>query len=212
MAREVSACIDAMRALVPGFELGEADLDRLEAGLAWCAAADPLVGRRVGEAAGLVPHVHPVDLPEPDGTYAQFMREVGDVHRDLYAEQGELYGENISPKIERCLEVTEAEALAAASLRAEYERRARGLMDGLDILLTPTLGLVAPPADVDELAIRERLIRFTYPFNLLGWPALALPCGPAEDGLAASIQIVGRPGADGLVLAAGLALEARLRA
>ena len=69
---------------------------------------------------------------------------------------------------------------------------------------------VAPPADIDELAWRERIVRFTYPFNLLGWPALALPCGPAEDGLPASVQLVGRPGEDALVLAAGLALEEAL--
>ena len=33
--------------------------------------------------------------------------------------------------------------------------------------------------------------------------ALAVPCGRAEDGLPASVQLVGRPGADALVLAAG---------
>ncbi len=77
-------------------------------------------------------------------------------------------------------------------------------------MLTPTLGFVPPAADVDEIATRERFVRFTYPFNLLGWPALALPCGAAEDGLPASIQIVGRPGDDALVLAVGRALEAAL--
>jgi Asp-tRNA(Asn)/Glu-tRNA(Gln) amidotransferase A subunit family amidase len=46
--------------------------------------------------------------------------------------------------------------------------------------------------------------------NALGWPALALPCGPAEDGLPASVQLVGRAGTDTLVLAAGAELEARL--
>ena len=58
--------------------------------------------------------------------------------------------------------------------------------------------------------MRESLIRFTFPFSALGWPALALPCGPAEDGLPASVQLVGRPGADALVLAAGRLLEAAL--
>ena len=53
---------------------------------------------------------------------------------------------------------------------------------------------------------------FTFPFNALGWPALALPCGPAEDGLPASVQIAGRKGADALVLAAGLTLEGAVKA
>ena len=50
-------------------------------------------------------------------------------------------------------------------------------------------------------------MRLTFPFNALGWPALALPCGPAEDGLPASVQLVGRPGDDALVLAVGELLE-----
>jgi Asp-tRNA(Asn)/Glu-tRNA(Gln) amidotransferase A subunit family amidase len=33
-----------------------------------------------------------------------------------------------------------------------------------------------------------------------------MPCGAAEDGLPASVQLVGRPGEDALVLAAGRAL------
>ena len=52
----------------------------------------------------------------------------------------------------------------------------------------------------------------TYPINALGWPALALPCGPAEDGVQASLQLIGRPGEDALVLAAGAALESLLQA
>jgi amidase len=45
---------------------------------------------------------------------------------------------------------------------------------------------------------------------VLGRPALALPCGPAEDGLPASVQLVGRTDADSLVLAAGALLETAL--
>jgi Asp-tRNA(Asn)/Glu-tRNA(Gln) amidotransferase A subunit family amidase len=56
------------------------------------------------------------------------------------------------------------------------------------------------------------MTRFTIPFNALGRPALALPCGPAEDDLPASVQLVGRKGADALVLAAGALLESALAA
>ncbi len=210
MARDVSGCVDLMRLLVPGFALEETALDGIAAGLGWCETADPLVRQRVESAASLFPNSRPVDLPEPAGTLPLLWREIADVHRELYEEQGELYGENISRKIERCLAVGDAEVAAGAALRVDYDRRMRELFDGLDLLLTPTLGFVAPPADVDEIAMRDRFTCFTYPFNLLGWPALALPCGAAEDGLPASIQLVGRPGADGLVLAAGLALERAL--
>jgi Asp-tRNA(Asn)/Glu-tRNA(Gln) amidotransferase A subunit family amidase len=79
-------------------------------------------------------------------------------------------------------------------------------------MLAPTLPFVAPPADVVEVEIRGEMTLLTFPFNVLGWPVLALPCGPAEDGIPASLQVIGRPGADGEVLAAGLALEAVLKA
>jgi Asp-tRNA(Asn)/Glu-tRNA(Gln) amidotransferase A subunit family amidase len=56
------------------------------------------------------------------------------------------------------------------------------------------------------------MLQFTYPWNVIGAPALALPCGTAEDGLPASVQLVGRPGEDGTVLAAGRRLEHALQA
>jgi len=57
---------------------------------------------------------------------------------------------------------------------------------------------------------RTVLTRFTSIFNLVAWPALALPCGPAEDGLPASVQLAAPTGGDNLVLAAGEALEGAL--
>jgi len=139
------------------------------------------------------------------------MREIADVHRELYAENADLYGENIRPKIERCLAWADANVAEARRGREEYARLADAAFAGVDLLLTPTMMFVAPAADIDEISTRSRFVRFTYPFNSLGWPALALPCGGAEDGLPASAQLVGRPGADALVLAAGAALEAALK-
>jgi aspartyl-tRNA(Asn)/glutamyl-tRNA(Gln) amidotransferase subunit A len=211
MGRDVSACVELMSALVPGFAVEPRSLDSLEVGLAWSELAAPLVRHRVEEAAARFPNRRSIDFPLEHETSPLFMREVADVHRELYAEQAELYGENIRPKIERCLAVTDGEAEAATAARAAYRERALDALGELDLLLTPTLSTVAPPADVDEIAIREQVIRFTYPFNALGWPVLALPCGAAEDDLAASVQIAGRPGADALVLAAGVALEVALK-
>ncbi|MBV8079386.1 MAG: amidase [Actinobacteria bacterium] len=207
MARDVAGCVELLRALVPAFESARADV---RVAIAWTDRADPLVRARV-EAAGALLDAQPIAFPFPEGTTQIFMREVGDVHRELYDEYAELYGENIRSKVERCLAVTDAEFAAATAARAAYERQAHAALEGFDLLLTPTLAFVPPPVDVDEIEVRESMIRFTYPFNLLGWPALALPCGTAEEGLPASAQLVGRPGDDALVLAAGEALEAALK-
>jgi aspartyl-tRNA(Asn)/glutamyl-tRNA(Gln) amidotransferase subunit A len=209
MARTVAACDDLMLALAPDLET--VDADDFAVGVAWLEHCDPLVRARVrGAAEALNPR--PIDFPLLDGVGPMFMREVAEVHRDLYAEYSDLYGANVGGKVERCLGVTDLEYETAVRRRDEYRQEAEAALAGLDLLLAPTLGFVPPPANVDELEVREGMIRFTLPFNALGWPALALPVGSAEDGLPASIQIVGRTGDDALVLAAGRALEAALGA
>ena len=214
MARDVAGCEAMLAALAPGWEPGRlGSLEEVRVGVAWLDSADPLVRARVEEAAAAFPRRRAVRLPRPDETYDAFSREVADVHRELFAEQEELYGEDVRIKIERCLDVTEAEAGRAAERREEYREAVAGALDGFDLVLTPTLPCVAPPIGAGEpgdLGVRRSLIRFTFPFNALGWPALALPCGVAEDGLPASVQLAGRAGADALVLAAGRLVEAAL--
>ncbi len=211
MARSVAGCAEMMEALVLDFPACSlAALDDLRVGLAWMDEAEPLVRRRLEQAAARFPVSETIELPFPEGVGPTFMGEVADTHRELYAEYPEAYGDDVARKIERCLAVTDAERDAAARARDDYRERSEEALRGVDLLLTPTLAFVAPRLPVDELAIRERLIRFTFPFNALGWPALALPCGPAEDGLQASLQLVGRSGDDALVLAAGELLERTL--
>ncbi|MBV8480679.1 MAG: amidase [Actinobacteria bacterium] len=207
IAATVDGCVELMRALAGLEPAAPPRLDDLRVGVAWLEHADPLVRRQVESAAKRFPNRRRVDFPFPDpAEYRGFMREVADVHRGLFAERADEYGDNVRGKLERCLAVTDEEVTRAVQARAEYRARAEEAMDGLDLLVTPTIPFVPPSADVDEIAIRERGISLTFPFDSLGWPALALPCGLAEDGLPASVQLVGRPGEDAFVLAAGSAL------
>jgi aspartyl-tRNA(Asn)/glutamyl-tRNA(Gln) amidotransferase subunit A len=208
MAGSVEECEAMLQVLADGYEPAPLEsLEELEVGVAWLDRADPLVQARVREAAELFPRRREIDFPLAEGIGPVFMREAGDVHRDLFAEFADSYGENVRTKIERCLELSDGEYTAGLRAREELAERAEEAMDGLDLVLTPTLGFVAPELPADDLEIRAATIRFTIPFNSLGWPALALPCGPAEDGLPASLQIAGRPGSDALVLAAGKLVE-----
>jgi Asp-tRNA(Asn)/Glu-tRNA(Gln) amidotransferase A subunit family amidase len=209
MARTVDDCEAMLQALAPGY-VPVTPPDGLRVVMAWTDKADPLVRAQVEAAAGAV-DATAIDFPFWSDTYPLFMWEVAGVHRDLYAENAELYSDELSAKVERCLGVTEAEAAAARNARDAYREAADAALRGADLLVTPTLSSVAPPVGIGDAALREQLIRFTYPFNTLGWPALALPCGPAEEGLPASIQIVGKPGNDALVLAAGRVLESLVR-
>jgi aspartyl-tRNA(Asn)/glutamyl-tRNA(Gln) amidotransferase subunit A len=213
MAPSVEGCTAMLEALVPELERTELDsLADVRVGVAWTDHAEPLVRARVEEAAALFPDRRPIDPPLGEAVRTVFMREVAGVHRELYAENADLYGANVAAKLELCLAVTDAEYDAGIRARETYRGQMAELFDEVDLVVTPTLPFVAPEAGQDERELRSGLTLLTWPFNVLGAPALALPCGPAEDGLPASVQVAGRPGADALVLAAGALLERALKA
>ncbi len=212
MAASVEACEELLRALAPGYEPAALEaLEELSVGVAWLDDVDPLVRARVAAAAELFPRRVELPLPLAPRNRADFMREAADVHRALFPGNEELYGENVRGKIERSLAVTDADAAAAVRESDEYRERFAAAVEGVDLIVTPAVPCVAPPADIDELELRLPATLFTYPFSLLGWPALALPCGTAEDGLPASVQLAARPGDDARLLAAGRLLASLLR-
>jgi aspartyl-tRNA(Asn)/glutamyl-tRNA(Gln) amidotransferase subunit A len=223
MARDVAACARMMDALVPGFPPTAPDrpaalggpaapdvLASVRVGIAWTERADPLVCARVEAAAALFPDRRALDLPLPEGVYPAFAREAATVHADLFRDHRAQYGENVATKVERALDLSDEEAAAGRAALEAYRARMGELTAGVDLVVTPTVPMVAPPTGIGDLALRGRMIELTFPWSALGAPALALPCGPAEDGLPASIQLAGKPGDDALVLAVGAALEGAL--
>jgi Asp-tRNA(Asn)/Glu-tRNA(Gln) amidotransferase A subunit family amidase len=203
IASTVEGCEELMRALVPNFpsdNLSQA-LSELEVGVAWLDEAEPGVRAGVAAAAEHFPRRRDVALPLAPAGRADFMREVADVHRALFPGNEDMYGENVRGKIERCLAVTDADAAADARENDDYRERFAAACAGIDLVVTPTVPCGPPPADSDELKLRLPATEFTYPFSLLGWPALALP---------PYVQLVARPGQDGLVLAAGRLLASLL--
>ncbi len=217
LARNVPGCLALLRALVPGWVPAELTwLGDVRVGVAWLDTADRFVGAAVEAAAAFIPGQRLLDFPRPEGGVGvAFMREVADVHRELFAENRELYSEDLQLKLDRCVAVTDAQARDGEAARARYREQAEEAFEGIDILVTPTLECVAPlvgEGGIGDHNVRARLVRNTLPFNALGWPAFALPCGTAEHGAPASVQIVGRPGADALVAAFAAVLERALRA
>lgn len=81
------------------------------------------------------------------------------------------------------------------------------LPGGVHLIATPTLPTTAPAIGAppqEGLA----LLRFCAPFNVVGWPALTLPCGRTPQGLPIGLQIAAAPFAEAELLSAGATMEA----
>lgn len=77
------------------------------------------------------------------------------------------------------------------------------LLDDVDVLLTPTLGFVAPQIPNDRSALpedaRRGFVAFTFLMNYTGLPAATVPCAMVR-GLPVGLQLIGRPGSEELLL------------
>jgi len=207
MARDVAACAAMMTALEPSMPSTPVALEDVRVGISWLDDAEPGVRARVATAAACFPDRAEIAFPLMPNIDPAFQREVAGVHRELFAEHADRYGATVRWKVERALEATDEDYEASVAARERYREEAATALEGFDLLLVPTIGTVAPLRTTAERDLRPSVLRFTEPFNVLGWPALALPCGAGEAGLPASVSLVARTGEDALVLGAGLALE-----
>lgn len=100
---------------------------------------------------------------------------------------------------EQAVRVDGAAYSAALETQLTATEHLVSLMDGVDVLLTPTVGLLAPkiPGRAQSLPedARRSFVAFTFLMNYAGFPAATVPCGLVH-GLPIGLQIVGRPGAD----------------
>jgi amidase len=108
--------------------------------------------------------------------------------------------------------------LAAGAVRPGARERWRvrllALLEGCDLLLTPTLTHTAPAATgwaergwAANMLAATRLAPFTGAVNFAGLPALSVPAGRHADGLPIGAHFVGRPGDEALLLAVAAQVE-----
>jgi amidase len=84
----------------------------------------------------------------------------------------------------------------------------------VDLIVTPALAGPPPPAAgwatrswQANLGTCLRYAPYTAAWNFAGLPALVVPTGVRRDGLPASVQLVGPPGSEHLLLAVAAQLE-----
>jgi amidase len=98
--------------------------------------------------------------------------------------------------------------------RERWRTRAEAYFAGHDILVTPALAQSPKAAKqwgergwLANIVADVRYAPFAAPWNLIGWPAMAVPAGLHPNGMPLSVQLVGPPGSEARLLAVAAQLE-----
>jgi Asp-tRNA(Asn)/Glu-tRNA(Gln) amidotransferase A subunit family amidase len=151
---------------------------------------------------------------EPAGVYARCGAliqgaESYAVHRRWLTTAPHAFGPAARRALTSGAAVSAAEYAGAVRLRRVLRRRMAAACerDGIDLIATGVTPGVA--WRIGDARAREEVgagdMRMT--FNVLGYPAMALPIGFSAEGLPLSMQLAARPGQDRLVLDVGRAYE-----
>jgi aspartyl-tRNA(Asn)/glutamyl-tRNA(Gln) amidotransferase subunit A len=155
--------------------------------------------------------VHLPDLGDIAGLGDVIMKsEAAAIHRAWMTERPEAYSMPVFSRIEAGFFISAASYNEALAMRsAVLSDFVRTAFAAADILCLPVVPFVAPFFEeirvkrASEIAARVgQLTRCSRPFNYLGLPALVCPCGVSADGLPIALQLVGKPFAEGRLLAA----------
>ena len=134
-------------------------------------------------------------------------------HREFVTKSPDLYQPETLKRIRAGAEISSAEYIDARRQLDRYRRSASKIFDAVDLVVTATMPV--PPltisellADPDHLRAKEVLSSpNTRPFNLLGLPAVSIPCGFTGKGLPIGMQIIGRRDDEATVLRLARAYE-----
>jgi len=186
------------------------------------APLDPEVSVSVRDALDLLESlgavVTVVDLPMYKDTQAIstaiLMAEASAYHQDLLGRDGDKLYPPIRLRLEAGLFITAADYLRAQQGRTIFNRQARRLLDDVDLLAGPTEPVTAPQLLAERIQVGEHemgttaaLTQYSRPYNLTGFPAIAIPCGFSQSGMPISLQLAGRPFDELTVLRAAHAYE-----
>jgi len=117
------------------------------------------------------------------------------------------YGPNLRPAFEIGQFYTAESYIQAQRYRKKISQEFKEIFNKVDVILTPTFPDVAPEIELYEKEVSFWRGKFTFIANILGLPALSLPCGFSKENLPIGLQIIGSPYSEGEVLSIGSVFE-----
>lgn len=147
-----------------------------------------------------------LDLSMP--AWVAFLAEVYEYHAETLQTRPERYRDGLRARARMGALVTAQDYVRAHRLRGRLAREIDAVLREVDALIFP--GQAAPALRFEDFptnVVMPASGRYTAPWNLLGLPAVVVPCGFSRQGLPVSIQIVGRAFDDATVLRIARAYE-----
>jgi aspartyl-tRNA(Asn)/glutamyl-tRNA(Gln) amidotransferase subunit A len=117
------------------------------------------------------------------------------------------YGEITAGRFVLGAAITAADYINALRARRELTDAVNAALQRYDVLLTASALNTAPRFDAPVDALSSASPMQTIPFNVTGHPAMSVPIGLAPSHLPLSVQVVGRPFDEAMVLRVGRAIE-----
>lgn len=141
------------------------------------------------------------------------LSEAAAVHQTRLHRRGD-FGSDVLALLDQGSLIPAADYVNAQRLRKLLLNEFHALFRGIDCLLTPTTPITTPRIGQTEITLdgathdtRMLTTRFVRGFNVLGFPALSIPCGASSEGLPIGLQMVARPHEENLLLMLGEALN-----
>jgi len=206
MARDVAGLAVGMALLEPGFAAA-ADAPGIIGRLR--IDADPLVDAAVDRALAAAGwQVVPVVVHGLDAVRAAAITildsQAWATNEALVRDVPGLVGTDVLARLRKASTISAAALAAARGEEARWRTTLASLWERVELLALPTL-LGFPPT-IEHADQMPKIRGLTAPVNLAGVPALALPV-PSSGPLPASVQLIGPPGSEERLLAAGAVLE-----
>ena len=188
---------------------------------AWFERLDDVVGARFHGLAELLESgaaaVEPVTVPDAEELRALYatvqLVEALAIHADRMAKAPELFDPEVLQRLQAAVELPAAGYANELRLLAKLRATAADRLAGFDVLLLPTVPILAPPLGIRDADVgggwtspRDALLAHNALWSVLGLPAISIPI-PNPDGLPVGAQLVGRPGGDAELLAIAETIE-----